>query len=122
MLEEIENSYLSNINSNHSVMPFQRETDASNIDEFINSVLVSSDDCPNEDSGMYKMSFLETETPNHLKPLGFRKSSSKSQVEVPREQVNGSCQGFLSFCFSSLQDHQTALVATYLDAYLVLAD
>ncbi|CAA2969923.1 NAC domain-containing 62-like [Olea europaea subsp. europaea] len=86
MLEEIENSYLSNINSNHSVMPFQRETDASNIDEFINSVLVSSDDCPNEDSGMYKMSFLETETPNHLKPLGFRKSSSKSQVEVPREQ------------------------------------
>lgn len=100
MPEELENSYLSNINIDHSVMPIQRETDASDIDEFFNSILASSDECPYEDSGMYEMSFLETETPNYFNPLEFRKLYGKSQVEVPGGQVNGSCQGFLCFIVS----------------------
>ncbi|KAL2550858.1 NAC domain-containing protein 62 [Forsythia ovata] len=82
------NSYLGkpfsdNINSDDRAIPFHYGTDADDITEFLNSVLVNSDEHPSEDSCIYDQSSLEN-------PMYFNSSElvkdinsrSESETEV----------------------------------------
>ncbi|KAL2516217.1 NAC domain-containing protein 62 [Forsythia ovata] len=94
MQEELGNSYFSNtvtnIINNDNSRPFQCGTDNIDINDFLNSVLFNSDKRPYEDSGMYQMPSLVTETPKYFNSLDLVKdcnSCSKSEVEAPQQQV-----------------------------------
>lgn len=97
MQVELGSSYLYNpvncdVSNNTMSTPFQYGTNALDINKFLNSVLVNTNDSPNEDSGIYSISAVESGTPEVIDGISrsFVKdtgSCSESEAEVTQQQV-----------------------------------
>lgn len=92
---ELGSNYLCNpvtndINNNNRGLPVDNETNNFDVNKFLNSVLVSSDEYSYEDGSMNSISVFECGTPSDIKPMNgasVRGSGSCSDSEA--EEVQG---------------------------------